>query len=113
MIADFKNLFLQPVQARRREAGRRQDRPTVFFGNPDKQAAAAQIVKIVGERAERVQDGFRVPVFFEFQAFSLDRAALQYVIYVQWKRHAPAFLISFVFGISQERRHSKHRFALL
>lgn len=50
-----------PFAARRVYAGRRQDGTAILFPDADKQVTAAEIVKVIGKSAQRMEDGFRIP----------------------------------------------------
>ena len=50
----------------------RQERPSVFLLDADKDVATAQIVKIIGEGAQRMENGLGIPAFLKFQPFPFD-----------------------------------------
>ena len=52
----------------------------MLLGNAHDDVAATEVVKIIGERAERVQRVERIPALLEFQTLPLHGLAMQKVI---------------------------------
>jgi len=86
-MADFENLLLNSVQFAGRQSCRRQHGLSLILCDADENVAAAQIVKIVGEGAHRVEDVFRVPALLELQPFPLHGLSMQHVINLDWQMH--------------------------
>jgi hypothetical protein len=63
--------LLDAVEAGRVEPHWRQDRATVRLGHAEDQVAAAQVVEVVGERAQGVQHRQRIPAGLELQPLPL------------------------------------------
>ena len=81
-MPDFQNLFLNGVQFAGEQSRRRQHWLPLILRHADENVAAAQIVKIIGEGAHRVQDGLRVPALLKFQTLPLHGLTVQNVINV-------------------------------
>jgi hypothetical protein len=69
-MPDFQNLFLNGVQFAGEQSRRRQHRLPLIIRHADENVTAAQVVKIIGEGAHRVQDCFRVPALLKFRVFT-------------------------------------------
>jgi len=59
------------------EAGRRQDWASLFGFDPDEDVSASPIMEVIGKGAQSVQDGLRVPAFFELKPLPFDQAAFE------------------------------------
>jgi hypothetical protein len=59
----------------------------LIFRHADENVSTAQIVKIIGEGAHRVPDGFRVPALLKFQTLPLHGLSVQNVINVDRQMH--------------------------
>ena len=76
----IQQLFLNAVNGFRLHTDWRQYRSAVFFRHADDHITAAQIVKIVGKGAQRVQDCFRISACFVFNALAFHGAAVEQII---------------------------------
>jgi hypothetical protein len=74
--AEVQQFLLDGVDLGGVEAHGRQNWTPLVFRDADQDVAAAHIVNVIGEGAEGVQDGFRVPAGLEFEAFPLDGFAV-------------------------------------
>ena len=96
-IAQGENLLLDFVYPVCRDSGRRQDGQTVPLLDADNDITSAQIVKVIGKGAERMDDGLRIPTFLEFEALTFDSMSLKECVNIDWQagvRHnSPDYLI--------------------
>ena len=72
------------VQFVRINSHRRERWPSLIRRNAYQDVAAAEIMKVVGEGADGVQDGLRVPTLLEFEPLPFDEAASQNFIEIYW-----------------------------
>ena len=86
-MPDFENLFLKSIQFAGGQSRRRQHGLPLILCDTDENVAAAQVVKIIGEGAHRVQDGLRIPALLELQPLPLHGLSVQDVIDVDRQRH--------------------------
>jgi hypothetical protein len=103
--AEVQQIFLDGVDLGGIEAHRGQHQPAPCLGNADQDVAAAQVVNVIGEGAEGVQDGFRVPAFLEFEALPLDGFAVQEVVDVDGQGHG----LFRQQDVDAEQVHGQHR----
>jgi hypothetical protein len=86
-MPDFENLFLNAVQFAGRQSCRWQHGLPLILPNADKDIAAAQIMKIVGESAHRVKDGLGIPALLKLQPFPLHGLPVQDVFNIDRQVH--------------------------
>jgi hypothetical protein len=60
---------------------------SLIFRQADENVGAAQIMKIIGEGAHRVQNGLRIPALLKFQTLPLHGLSVQNVINVDRQVH--------------------------
>src|ERR1700722_1154500 len=79
-MSDLPNLFFHGAPFAGKQSRRWQNWLSLILCHADENVAAAQIVKIIGEGAHRVQDGLRVAGLLKFQTLPLYGLSVQNVI---------------------------------
>ena len=83
----FENLLLNMVQFVGGQSRWRQQGLPLILCDADENIAAAQIVKIVGEGAHRVEDDLRIPALLELQSLPFHGLSLQDMINIDRQAH--------------------------
>ena len=86
-MTEFQQFALPGVGLFGLEADRWQDRLAVLRFNPEDEITTAPIMEIIGEGADRVEDSFRIPAFFELNTLRLDRPAVEKSVDIDGQWH--------------------------
>jgi hypothetical protein len=86
-MTDFKNLLLNIVQFAGGQSCWRQHGLALILCDADENVASAQIVKIIGEGAHRVEDDLRIPALLELQSLPFHSLTVQDIINLDWQMH--------------------------
>jgi hypothetical protein len=76
-MPEIQNFLLDGVDLALLQTDRRQQGMPLLFRNTYDDVAAAEIVEIVRERADRVQHDERIPARLEFQSFPFHGLAME------------------------------------
>jgi len=84
-VTEIDDVLLETIDTVRRQAGVRQHRAPIPAGDPQHDVPTAQIVEVVGKRAQRMHDLERVPAGLELQALGLYASARQQIGDFEWQ----------------------------
>jgi hypothetical protein len=84
VIAEVEQLLLDCVQFVRINSHGRERGPSLIRCDAYQNVATTEVVDIVGEGADGVQDGLRIPPFLEFQPLPFDEATSENFIEIYW-----------------------------